>query len=103
MAEMMTVAEAERLAHSFLLEDLNIPTEDQEWFTVLGSRWIKDAWYVVEIGVEGLPDKWVLQVYDTGVCDPNYTFASPMSAVDCSDLEELPETIATTIATERQS
>lgn len=103
MTEMMTAAEAERLAHSFLLEDLNIPTEDHDWFAVLGSRYIKDAWYVVEIGVEGLPDKWVIQVYDTGTCDPNYTFASPMAATDSSDLEELPESIAAVITAERQS
>jgi hypothetical protein len=40
-----------------------------------------ETWYVVEIGVEGLSDKWVLQVYDTGECDPSYTFGKTKTDV----------------------
>jgi hypothetical protein len=68
---------------------------------VLSSRPIGETWSVVEIGVEGLPDKWVLQVWDTGECDPSYTFASPIKAAT-PDLEEFPEPVAHAIATERK-
>jgi hypothetical protein len=100
----MTPVEAENVALSFLLADLEIPEDDQEWFAVLGSKLIQDSWYIVDVGVEGLPDKWVLQVYDTGECDPNYTFSSPIKAgSDSSDLDEMPEAIKEAIATERNN
>lgn len=98
----MTPTEAEQLGLNFLIGEWDISKDDQEWFAILASRLIKDGWYIVEIGVEGLPDKWVVQVYDNGECDPNYTFTSPVSAADgTADLVELPESIAEVIASER--
>ncbi|MGF1458093.1 MAG: hypothetical protein ACFBSG_03615 [Leptolyngbyaceae cyanobacterium] len=75
--------------------------DDREFFAVLSNRESGSEWYVVEIGVEGLPDKWILQVFDTGNCDPCYTFSSPMPAGEDADLQEFPPSIATAIATER--
>jgi hypothetical protein len=93
-----------QLAIAFLMEDLEIPSDDQEWFSVLGVRPVGETWHVVEIGVEGLPDQWVLQVYDTGDCDPNYTFKSPVQATEAdTGLEDLPEAIAHILATERSN
>jgi hypothetical protein len=94
--------EVGQLAIAFLVHDLEIPLEDQDWFAVLSVRPIGETWHVVEIGVEGLPDQWVLQVYDTGECDPNYTFKSPVNATEAdTGLEDLPEAIAHILATER--
>ncbi len=60
---------------------------------------------MVQIGVEGLPDKWVIQVYDeTKDCDPCFTFTSPVNASESeTGLEELPESIAEILRSERQS
>lgn len=94
--------DAAQIALEFLMTDLSLAEEDWEWFTVLDSRSVDDRWHVVEIGVEGFPDKWVLQVWDTGVCDPSYTFVSPIkAAAGIADLAELPESVAETIAGER--
>lgn len=100
---MMTLSttDAKTLAMDFLMEDLEISTLDQDFFTVLSAREAGSDWYVVEIGVEGLPDKWVLQVFDTGQCDPCYTFVSPMPAGEDADLEEFPARIAEVIVMER--
>lgn len=100
---MMTLqtTEAEALARDFLMGDLEIPEEDQDFFSILSVRESGSDWYVVEIGVEGLPDKWVLQVFDTGLCDPCYTFVSPMPAGQDDDLQEFPPPIADAIAAER--
>ncbi|MEM8807028.1 MAG: hypothetical protein AAGF01_13470 [Cyanobacteria bacterium P01_G01_bin.38] len=100
---MMTLSttDAETLAMDFLMGDLEIPAVDQDFFSILSARETGSDWYVVEIGVEGLPDKWVLQVFDTGICDPCYTFVSPMPAGEDADLEEFPDQIAKAIATER--
>jgi len=95
------VTEAETLALNFLLEDLEIPEDDRDFFSVLSVRETGSEWYVVEIGIAGLPDKWVLQVFDTGYCDPCYTFNSPMPAGDDADLQEFPERIAEVLAAER--
>ncbi|MGP1385335.1 MAG: hypothetical protein ACTS2F_17355 [Thainema sp.] len=97
----LPTTDAEALAMSFLMDDLEIPVDDQEFFSVLSTRESGSEWYVVEIGVEGLPDKWVLQVFDTGECDPCYTFVSPMPAGEDADLQEFPLPIATAVATER--
>lgn len=97
----LLTTDAEALALEFLLEDLEIPTADQDFFSVLSTREIGSDWYVVEIGVAGLPDKWVLQVFDTGQCDPCYTFVSPMPAEEDADLEEFPPRIADVIGVER--
>ncbi|NJO43905.1 MAG: hypothetical protein HC769_23370 [Cyanobacteria bacterium CRU_2_1] len=98
----LSTTEAGQRAIVFLMNDLEIVTDDQEWFSVLSVRSIGETWYVVEIGVEGLPDKWIVQVYDTGECDPNYTFSSPVQATEAdTGLEDLPEAIAHILATER--
>lgn len=91
---------AENIALDFLMAEWEFSSADREWFSILSARPIGENWYVVEIGVEGLPDKWIFQVYDTGNCDPNYTFISPMSDID-SDLDELPERIAQVLLSER--
>jgi hypothetical protein len=97
-----SIEEVGQVAIAFLLEDLEIPPDDQDWFTVLSVRAVGETWSVVEVGVEGLPDKWVLQVYDTGECDPSYTFNSPVSATEVdTGLEDMPEAIAHILATER--
>ncbi|MCU0525922.1 MAG: hypothetical protein MUF72_13955 [Elainella sp. Prado103] len=99
-----TIVAAEQIAFDFLMTDLNLSLDDREWFTVLNARSVDDRWYVVEIGVEGFPDKWILQVWDTGVCDPSYTFISPIKGnAENSDLIELPESVATMIAAERSN
>ena len=100
---MMTLpaTDAKTLAMDFLMQDLEIPEMDQDFFCVLSTRETGSDWYVVEIGVEGLPDKWALQVFDTGQCDPCYTFASPMPAGEDVDLEEFPTRIAEVISKER--
>jgi len=92
---------AAKLALDFLLTDLEIPAADRDFFTVLGTRETGSEWYAVDIGVEGLPDRWVLQVFDTGQCDPCYTFVSPMPAGEDADLAEFPLPIAQAVATER--
>jgi hypothetical protein len=97
-----SIDEVGQLAIAFLMQDLEIPPDDQDWFTVLSVRSVGETWSVVEIGVEGLPDQWVLQVYDTGECDPSYTFKSPVKATESdTGLEDLPEAIAHILATER--
>jgi len=98
---MLQTADAQTLALSFLLEDLEIPADDREFFSVLACRAAGSEWYTVEIGVEGLPDRWVLQVFDTGQCDPCYTFSSPMPPGEDADLQEFPPAIAQAVATER--
>jgi len=99
----LLTTEAETLALDFLVEDLEIPADDRDFFSVLSVREAGSEWYVVEVGVEGLPDKWVFQVFDTGYCDPCYTFVSPMPTGEDADLEEFPESIAKVIAAERKN
>ncbi len=101
----LTSTDAEQLALDFFLEDWEIPEEDRDFFVSLNSRVVDDRWYVVEIGVEGLPDKWVIQVYDeTKDCDPCFTFVSPINTSESeTGLEELPESIAEILRSERQS
>ncbi|HIK57452.1 MAG TPA: hypothetical protein IGS37_20085 [Synechococcales cyanobacterium M55_K2018_004] len=94
--------DAEQIAMDFLMNDLEIPAEERDFFTILSARHTGSEWYVVEIGIEGLPDKWVLQVFDTGDCDPCYTFVSPMPPGEDSDLAEFPESIAVIVAAERR-
>jgi hypothetical protein len=100
----VTTEEVGQQAIAFLMNDLEIPPDDQEWFSVLSVRPVGETWHVVEIGVEGLPDQWVLQVYDTGECDPNYTFRSPVSVSEVdTGLDSLPDAIAHILATERSN
>lgn len=100
----LTAADAEQLALDFFLEDWEIPEDDRDFFVALDSRAIDDRWYVVEISVEGLPDKWVVQVFDeTKECDPCFTFVSPIKASESeTGLEEMPESIAEILRSERQ-
>ena len=101
----LTPKEAEELALKFFLEDWEIPEEDHDFFVVLESRPIEDRWYVVKIAVEGLPDEWVIQVYDeTKDCDPCFTFTSPIKASESeTGLDEVPESIAKILSSERKS
>ncbi|KAM3095639.1 hypothetical protein ACKFKF_24280 [Phormidesmis sp. 146-12] len=102
MISELTTTEAGQQAIAFLMDDLTIAPDDQEWFSVLSVRPVGETWHVVEIGVEGLPDQWVLQVYDTGECDPNYSFRSPVKATEAdTGLEDLPDAIAQILTTER--
>jgi hypothetical protein len=97
-----STAEIGQLAIAFLMDDFMIPPEDHEWFSVLRVRSVGETWSVVEVGVEGLPDQWVVQVYDTGECDPSYTFYSPVNATEAdTGLEDMPEAIAQLLTNER--
>lgn len=98
----LTPTQAGQLAIDFLLADLDVPEEDRDYFSILSARPSGVDWYVVEIGLDGLPDKWVLQVYNSGDCDPCYTFVSPMPATEDVDLAEFPTKIAEIIAAERR-
>lgn len=99
---MVTQLDAKKLAVNFLGDDFELSDEEREWLSVIDSRLINEGWYIVEVGVEGLPDKWVVQVYDNGECDPCYTFISPILAAEITtDLEEIPEGIAMAIESER--
>ncbi|MDB9527244.1 hypothetical protein PN498_14690 [Oscillatoria sp. CS-180] len=97
----LQATDAKVLAMEFLMMDLEIPEDDQEFFAVLSAHRSGSEWHVVEVGVEGLPDKWVLQVFDTGICDPCYTFTTPAPAGDDADLQVFPEAIAIVVAAER--
>ena len=95
--------DAQSIALKFLADDWQLSADDQDWLTVLSARLIGESWYVIEIGVEGLPDKWAMQVYDTGVCDPNYTFVSPVADADVSELEPFPPQLVAMLVAERNS
>ncbi|MGJ3248760.1 MAG: hypothetical protein ACFE0I_22140 [Elainellaceae cyanobacterium] len=57
---------------------------------------------MVEVGIEGLPDVWIFQVFDTGYCDPNYTFNTPIQKTESdTGLDEMPDRIADVIQFER--
>ena len=101
----LKATDAEQLALDYFLEDWEIPEDDRDFFVALDSREVEDRWYVVEIGVEGLPDKWVIQVYDeTKDCDPCFTFVSPIKDSESdTGLEEMPESIAEILRSERQN
>ena len=94
----------EQLAWEFLVEDLKIEECDREFFEILSSRLTQQDGFIVEIGIEGLPDKWIIQVLDIGQCDPCYTFASPISAQESdTGLENYSLAIADIIAKERRA
>ncbi|GBF82409.1 hypothetical protein [Aphanothece sacrum] len=100
---MISLADAEDLAINFVMEEWELPSQEKDWFVVLNSRTIPDRWwYIVEIAIKDLPDKWVIQVYEDGECDPCYTFSSPFSQVEISaKLEELPSNLAMVLKKER--
>ncbi|MEA5621011.1 hypothetical protein VB711_24710 [Cronbergia sp. UHCC 0137] len=101
---LLTSTDAGQIALEFLLADWNISEEYRDWFTIVNSRLIGESWYVIELGVEGFPDRWFIQVYDTGMCDPNYTFNSPISGSEgYIDLQTLPNMISEVLVAERNS
>ncbi|MFM5891703.1 MAG: hypothetical protein ACKPFD_05630 [Dolichospermum sp.] len=101
---LLTADDAGKISLEFLLADWNIADDFRDWFTVFNSRLMGESWYIVELGVEGLPDRWFMQVYDTGVCDPNYTFISPIAGAEgYTDLKSLPDIIADVLVAERNS
>ncbi|MBP5974912.1 hypothetical protein HW132_19775 [Brasilonema sp. CT11] len=75
---LLTATDAGHIALEFLMAEWNISEEDRQWFVIVNSRLTGDNWYIVELAVAGFPDRWYVQVYDTGACDPNYTFISPI-------------------------
>jgi len=104
MSSHLTISpeEAQLKALKFIAEEWSLSADDQEWLTIINNRLIGESWYVVEIGAEGLPDKWVVQVYDTGECDPDYTFMSPIARLDASEADLYPPAIAQMLQAERQ-
>ena len=99
---LLSAKQAGDIAYSFLMEEWNISELESDWFVVFSARLLGQHWYVVEIGVEGLPDRWFIQVYDTGECDPNYTFTSPINGSDkYTDLAQIPPLIAEILVSER--
>ncbi len=99
---LLSAKEAGKIALDFLMEEWNISADYKEWFAVIDSRLLGEYWYVVEIGLEGLPDRWFIQVYDTGECDPNYTFSSHSNAADgYTDLKDIPPILTEVLVSER--
>ncbi|MGK7934045.1 MAG: hypothetical protein AB4041_21805 [Microcystaceae cyanobacterium] len=100
----ITLTQAQQSALDFLVEEWQLSPTEREWLTVIDARSIPDGWwYIVELGVKDLPDKWIIQVFDDGECDPCYTFTSPFSQENISDhLENLPEKLALTLQEERK-
>ncbi|MBO3461040.1 hypothetical protein G7B40_018320 [Aetokthonos hydrillicola Thurmond2011] len=101
---LLTSTDAGQIALEFLMAEWNISEEDREWFVIENSRLIGDIWYIVELAVEGFPDRWFIQVYDTGACDPDYTFISPIPASrGCTDFINLPYIVAEVLVSERNA
>lgn len=101
---LLTSTDAGKIALEFLMADWNISEDHREWFTIFDSRLVGECWYIVELGVEGFPDRWFIQVYDTGACDPNYTFISPIRGADgYVDITNVPEILAEVLVSERNS
>ena len=100
---MLNSTVAEKLAFEFLTNEWNVPLEDRNWFTILSSRTLGEDGYDVEIGIDGFPDRWIIEVYDTGKCEPYYEFTSPIRDSETnSDLEDLPNWIAQVLIAERK-
>lgn len=101
---LLTETDAGQIAFEFLMADWNISEQDREWFIINNSRLVGESWYVVELGLAGFPDRWFIQVYDTGACDPNYTFMSPIKGSDgYVDLVDLPQLVAEVLVSERNA
>ena len=100
---MITSTEAEKLAFEFLTKEWNIPPEDKDWFTVISSSSLGEDGYRIEIGIDGFPDRWFLEVYDNGKCESYYEFNSPIiDSESNSDLEDLPNWITQVLIAERK-
>ncbi|WP_017315147.1 hypothetical protein [Mastigocladopsis repens] len=99
---LLTATDAGQIALEFLMVDWNILEEDRQWFVIANSRLMGQSWYIVELAIAGFPDRWYVQVYDTGECDPNYTFISPIRGSDgYIDLADLPDLVAEVLVSER--
>lgn len=99
---LLTATDAGQIALEFILAEWNILEEDREWFLIVNSRLVGQSWYIVELAVAGLPDRWYVQVYDTGECDPNYTFVSPIRGSEgFVDLTDVPILITEVLVSER--
>jgi hypothetical protein len=99
---LLTATDSGQIALEFLMAEWNISEDDREWFVIVSSRLIGQSWYIVELGVEGFPDRWFIQVYDTGECDPDYRFISPVRGSNgYSDLKTLPDMVAEVLVAER--
>ena len=62
---MIDATEAKKLACEFLTSEWNVPSEDRDWFTVIATNPLGEDGYDVEIGIDGFPDRWIVEVYDT--------------------------------------
>ncbi len=104
MLTMISLSEAEQKAIEFITEEWELSKQEKELFSIENSRKIDDKWwYIVEVTVNSLPDKWVIQVYEDGDCDPCYTFVSPFSEKEISNhLEQIPNKLALAIQQERK-
>jgi hypothetical protein len=101
---LLNAAEASKIALDFLFEEWSIDQEDKDWFTVISCRPVGENWYIVEVAVEGFPDRWFIQVYDNGECDPNYTFMSPINGFKSSfDMQNIPTIVAEVLVSERNN
>ncbi|MDJ0600182.1 MAG: hypothetical protein QNJ37_15245 [Crocosphaera sp.] len=100
---MISLVEAEQKAIEFIAEEWELSDQEKELFFIEKSRKIDDKWwYIVEVKVNNLPDKWVIQVYDDGDCDPCYTFVSPFSEAEKSNhLDHIPQKLALALQEER--
>lgn len=100
---MISQTDAERCAIDFLMAEWELPETERNWFFVVKSRAVPDSWwYFIEISIKDLPDKWVIQVFEDGECDPCYTFNSPFTESDkMSRLEALPQRLVTVLKEER--
>jgi hypothetical protein len=100
----LTSTDAGNIALDFIMAEWNIPESDKDWFVTISSRLLGESWYIVELGISGFPDRWYIQVYDNGECDPNYTFSSPIrSGEGYVDLESLPHLIGEVLISERSA
>lgn len=101
---MISLTDAEKKAIDFIIEEWELSQEERAWFTIDNSKTISDKWWhIVEVSIKDLPDKWVIQVYDDGECDPCYTFTSPFSETAINTkLDALPKGLATALQEERK-
>ncbi|MDJ0800450.1 MAG: hypothetical protein QNJ51_27190 [Calothrix sp. MO_167.B12] len=100
----LTSTDAGNIALGFIMAEWNIPGSDKDWFVIISSRLLGESWYIVELGIPGFPDRWYIQVYDTGECDPNYTFTSPIGGDQgYVDLESLPHLLGEVLICERNT
>ena len=104
MLAMISLSEAEQKAIEFITVEWELSDHEKILFVINNSRKIDDKWwYMVEVTVNNLPDKWVVQVYDDGDCDPCYTFVSPFSEQEKSTyLDKLPNKLALAVQEERK-